>query len=169
MRTSTPSLRFVAALWALLASACGSTDSRFTAQPDSGVTQDIGGITCTDPQSQCGQVCVSLASDPTNCGACAFACASDQMCVNGRCLGACPTGETRCGQSCVDFQTDRTNCGACDHACAAGLVCSQGSCTVSCGAMYARCDLQNDAGVATGAACTDTRSDERNCGGCGLR
>ena len=128
-----------------VAQGCGDTDTRFTVQPDSGIATDMGGLTCDAPLSPCRNTCLDLGSDSMNCGTCGFACAGDQMCVSGRCLGACPTGQTRCGQRCVNLNTDRTSCGSCERSCAAGLVCSEGACTQECGPMYARCDLVGDA------------------------
>jgi hypothetical protein len=55
-------------------------------------------VTCQGGTSACGGVCVDLATDPTNCGACGVA--------------------SVCGGSCVlDFTHDPMNCGGC------GLVC----------------------------------------------
>jgi hypothetical protein len=134
-----------------LAPGCSDTDGRFTLQSDAATTDIGGGLVCADPLSPCRSMCLDLSSDPANCGTCGFACASDQMCVSGRCLGACPTGQTRCGQRCVNLQTDRTSCGTCERACAAGLVCSEGECAPTCGPMYARCDVLGDAGVRSDA------------------
>jgi hypothetical protein len=74
--------------------------------------------------------CVTLASDPQNCGACGVVCSND--CCKG---------------SCTALNTDPSNCGSCGNVCGANTVCRQGKC-VEC-ATDADCtgtDATNDGG-----------------------
>jgi hypothetical protein len=59
----------------------------------------------------CGDVCVDLSTDATNCGRCGAVCYA----------GAC------CAGVCVDTETDRRHCGGCDVSCG-GLECCAGLC-----------------------------------------
>ncbi len=78
--------------------------------------------------------CVSLSTDPRNCGAIGNSCAEGESCSGGMCVcgasgGACGAGEACCGGACVDVTSDAMNCGACGNACGAnGPSCVDGSC-----------------------------------------
>ena len=135
----------------------------------SGTPTSPGG--CPNPdQTSCSGVCVDLASDDANCGACGNACAYNQSCSgDGRCMTAdsiscLPGYPTACSNAqhpfyCVDTENDSQNCGACGNACAPGEGCYGGSC------------LNFDPCTTAGGAwcngrCTDLLIDESNCGAC---
>jgi MYXO-CTERM domain-containing protein len=110
------------------------------AQPTGGAPQTGGNtptgtggasaLTCTEPFTLCGNVCVNLDSDSDNCGQCGNACAPTEVCSAGVCTtGGCPTGTTQCDQSCVDILTDPLHCGGCNLSCDAGQTCTNGVCT----------------------------------------
>jgi hypothetical protein len=92
---------------------------------------DSGG--CVAPETTCGGVCVSLASDPANCGACGNACTPGEVCSASACTSGCGVGLSNCGGSCVDLKTDPANCGACATPCASGVACVSGSCATGSG------------------------------------
>ena len=48
---------------------------------------------CSTDQVLCGSSCVSLQSDPSNCGACGNACGAGQGCSLGACVACGPGGE----------------------------------------------------------------------------
>ena len=48
---------------------------------------------CPSDQRLCGGACVSLQSDPGNCGACGAACGAGQGCSLGACVACGPNGE----------------------------------------------------------------------------
>jgi glucosylceramidase len=58
----------------------------------------IRGPICPVDQTACGQVCVTMMSDPLNCGGCGIACSAGQMCESGACQ--CAAGVV-CNGSCV--------------------------------------------------------------------
>ncbi|MEI8258657.1 MAG: hypothetical protein WCJ30_23535, partial [Deltaproteobacteria bacterium] len=72
---------------------------------------------CPAPLAVCGDQCVNLQTDPTNCATCGHACGAAQGCVAGVCAVQCPIPEAACGGLCTSTQTDRFNCGACGSAC----------------------------------------------------
>ncbi|HVV83797.1 MAG TPA: MXAN_6577-like cysteine-rich protein [Kofleriaceae bacterium] len=130
------------AVLALLAVACGSDDPP-----------------CPGSQTLCGDVCVDLASDRANCGACGTTCLAGEVCSGaGACELSCQAGLTACDGTCTNTDSDRANCGACGHACDDGEVCNgSGQCELSCQAGLTACD----------GTCTDTDTDRANCGACG--
>lgn len=99
-----------------------------------------------------GDACVSLASDPLNCGTCGHACAEGISCQNGAC--ACPEGTSSCDGACVDVQSDPAHCGSCEIACSPGATCESGAC--SCPESLSAC----------GGTCADLQSDPDHCGDC---
>ena len=109
----------------------------------------------------CGNACVNVQLDPTNCGACGKACKAGQVCSAGSCALGCFGGTVQCagpnGDVCVDPLTSPVNCGACGKACKAGEVCSAGQCGLSCAGGSTMC----------GGLCVSTQHDPANCGGCG--
>lgn len=50
---------------------------------------------CSDVEMDCNGACVSVASDPRNCGGCGIQCKSGQACVTGLC--GCAQGMMVCG------------------------------------------------------------------------
>jgi hypothetical protein len=109
-------------------------------------------------------------TDENNCGACGNFCATTETCQAGVCLSTCD-GATpdRCGAApgvCTNVQTDENNCGVCGTQCGTGQACLGGVCTTTCppaGGPAANVDL---CGMTPGF-CTDTDTDETNCGACG--
>src|SRR6185369_14004050 len=97
--------------------------------------------------------CLSVVSDPMNCGKCANVCPTPAngaaKCDKKRCTVACNPGYTNCDGSCVSLSSDGTHCGACDKKCGALEVCASGSCALLCGVGTTNC----------GSSCVDTRSD----------
>jgi len=98
-----------------------------------------GASGCVAPKPDvCGAACVDLSSDPANCNACGFACASpnaSSTCAGGVCgLGVCATGFANCDQDPAngcesDPMTDAANCNGCGNACMLGAICVGGFCT----------------------------------------
>jgi hypothetical protein len=89
---------------------------------------------CSIYQAVCGGACVTVASDPKNCGSCGHQCsASTPICVGGGCTGSClpGAGQTACAGTCVDLQTDNGNCGTCGHACGMNQGCVGGNCAAA--------------------------------------
>lgn len=105
----------------------GARDAGVGDQLDGAIADgDGGGLVppageCTVGLSRCGEQCVSLESDVTNCGACGVVCPSGGECRTGVC---CDLDEIVCGDGCVDVETDPRNCGAC------GLDCGAGDCVL---------------------------------------
>jgi len=128
----------------------------------------VDDATCGPGTTRCGSSCVSLESDPFNCGACENACPPDpgQMigsCVNGACVTGCLPNQTDCGGFCSDLEADPFNCGACGNVCPpepgrmAGM-CAAGVCLQGCAPGQVQC----------GGFCTDLQSSPFNCGACGV-
>jgi hypothetical protein len=44
-----------------------------------------GTCSCAPETNRCGNQCVDVLTDPTNCGGCGRACNPGQICVNGAC------------------------------------------------------------------------------------
>jgi hypothetical protein len=67
---------------------------------------------------------------------------------------------------CASTKTDNANCGACGVACGTGLLCTNGACTNACAGQDggAQTLCTPDAGA---PYCTDTQTDNANCGACG--
>jgi hypothetical protein len=61
-----------------------------------------GGETPACPQTVCGGSCVSLQTDPGNCGSCGHACAALEICD----LGVCTTGTDGSVEAASDAATD---------------------------------------------------------------
>jgi uncharacterized protein DUF5050 len=129
--------------------------------------------TCSAPTVTCEPkegtpYCADLADDNANCGKCGFACGAVEVCADGGCAPGCPMlstmPETLCTPEggadagspyCADLYNSPTDCGHCGHSCGAG----------KCQAMECYC-LSPD--VMCGGVCSDTTTDSKNCGGCGL-
>jgi hypothetical protein len=88
---------------------------------------------CSIYQKTCGGQCMTVATDPQNCGGCGVKCAAGQVCSGGACTGSCLPGSglTACSGQCVDKSSDNNNCGACGHACGASQGCVGGSCVTA--------------------------------------
>ncbi|KAL4279721.1 hypothetical protein GQ457_03G022790 [Hibiscus cannabinus] len=61
----------------------------------------------------CGNMCVNLATDHNNCGACKKKCKYTEDCCRGEC---------------VNIAFDKRHCGTCDHRCLPGYFCVYGMC-----------------------------------------
>ncbi|MBI5516853.1 MAG: FG-GAP repeat protein [Deltaproteobacteria bacterium] len=72
-------------------------DARPDSTPDATGADTAGDRTvrpCLTPSMLCGDVCVNVTSDPSNCGGCGAACAG--VCSAGRCTMPCPSGSVFC-------------------------------------------------------------------------
>jgi len=117
-----------------------------------------------------------------DCGYCGNTCGAGQKCAadgNGRLSCMCDPGLTFCqtGENqglpegyCVDVSSSPGNCGACGNRCSLGgggysqlAVCDFGKCTIGCRDGAADCNGSQADGCEI-----DTKSDPRNCGGCGI-
>lgn len=120
-------------------------------------------LECPPSTPLCGDACVDLQTDPSNCGACGLACDADQACRFGFCgpVPACDGPLVLCGDECVDLQTDQRHCGWCDTLCQAWEHCTAGVCIEDplppCDVTQIRCD----------DVCVNFLSDDMNCGDCG--
>ncbi len=144
---------FTAAL-ALLWMGCGTgTD----------VASEMEALSCGNNPSihACGDACVNILSDTSNCGACGNVCAANQVCTAAVCLVPCGTpGYSNCNGFIIDgcevnTESDHANCGACGHACGPAQTCSSGSCTCPGGETIC------------GSNCANLSADTGNCGSCG--
>ncbi len=145
-----------------------------------------GQLKCRAPFENCDGVlangCETSIFTDDNCGACGNKCGAGQKCVVGEqdrpsCM--CDPGLTFCqtGEKhgipqgyCVDVSSSVGNCGACGNSCVAFAVglgqsplCDFGKCAVRCLDGWADCNGSRSDGCET-----DTKSDPRNCGGCGI-
>jgi hypothetical protein len=133
-----------------------------------------------------GDVCIDLFFDRANCGACARACAANQVCGNGMCLTpptmTCGAGQLVCGDPvdpakvyCTDPNGDPRNCGRCGNICAGACmagVCQGGSvdagrATAAGGAGSCPAVAPNVCMNGTASYCVDLLRDANNCGACG--
>jgi hypothetical protein len=119
---------------------------------------------CTAPETDCGGTCYATQTDPNHCGAGCTQCTPPPAngaatCSSGTCGVSCNAGFSDCGgmtPCAFDTMNDRTHCGTGCAACSTGYSCSGGSCV--CGpAPYQICN----------GTCTDTYTDDSNCGTCG--
>jgi len=120
----------------------------------------VGGFcTCPAGQTDCTAqgTCANTNTDPSNCGTCGNDCSTGtagDLCVSGTCSAglACTTANE--ASTCTD----------------AGTICLSGTC--GCG-MNGATDGLTDCGAQLGCTdstcvgCTDTMTDNNNCGGCG--
>lgn len=153
----------LAVLFTLAGCNCGSTP------PGSQDGGSSTGAACASDQTRCGERCVSLTSDPANCGACGTTCATGAnatpACGAGRCGLLCATGFADCDGDAMngcetDTRSSAANCGRCGNTCPApsgmSASCSAGACMACPGGQ-----------TACGARCVDLQSDRANCGACG--
>jgi hypothetical protein len=126
---------------------CGEDETRCTPG------ELVGRCECQGGLSLCSGACVSLESDPENCGQCGTACPANTVCSAGQCSGDCEPTATKCDQSCTNLQTDPYNCGECGKVCVTPQ-CVDGSC--ACSATELKC----------GSECVDILSNPAHCGKC---
>ncbi len=115
--------------------------------------------------------CETRLNTNDHCTGCNDKCPAGKTCMNrdGVWGCQCADGETVCGSTCVTLGDDPLNCGACNNACPGRLrphfepSCTFGVCGGACENGYADCDGLKDNGCET-----NTRVDNRNCGGCGI-
>jgi hypothetical protein len=113
----------------------------------------------------------NTATDPSHCGGCDNACPPGVACVDGGCAASCVPPNTACVDGCFDLSSDPDHCGAScpGYPCPpvgpnAYSVCTYGTCTIG-------CDEPGTtlcAGATGPPFCTDTRTDPKNCGTCGV-
>ncbi len=126
----------------------------------------------------CGNACVNLANDTSNCGGCGVRCGPSETCMGGQCRcgstsatggEACPgAGNECCGGGCVAVASSTTHCGTCGNACGPSEICSGGRC--ACGGTTASGTGEACSGTGNeccGGGCTDIRSTVSSCGMCG--
>lgn len=139
-----------------LCSACGGSTS--PAPPVDARATDA--LVCPEEQTPCGLGCVTLASDPKNCGRCGNDCAvlGEAECQEGRCVfvGTCTAPEKLCDNRCVNVLTDNFNCGDCRVPCEIqkSFRCEGGQCEC----LPGRTECMGH--------CVDTNEDEGHCGEC---
>ncbi|MBL8603387.1 MAG: hypothetical protein JNK72_15790 [Myxococcales bacterium] len=113
-------------------------------------------VRCDAPLSPCGDRCVLLSFDQSNCGACGHRCPEGADCANGQCR--CNPGYTlTCEGRCTNPMADNNHCGACGQRCVRGQICSGGRClAITCPEGQTKC----------GNICADLQTDTENCGIC---
>jgi hypothetical protein len=140
-------------------------------------TAGVCGLTCSMGYHLCTSQCLSNSS-VSSCGASCSACGSvvngTAGCSGTACeIASCLTGYANCdgvfADGCnVDTQTDPANCGGCTKACSlpnATAGCASSACTIaSCNASYMDCNM-----MASDGCEVDIKSDNGNCGGCGIK
>ncbi len=131
--------------------------------------ENVDGICCPTGFIACGPpnalACFNPATSNTHCGMCNTACVG-QFCQAGTCQTAClAPNENGCGL-CTNQDTDPDFCGVGCVDCPTGAACvdSQPGAELGVGAACAACPT----GPALGCngQCTNTNSDNNNCGGC---
>jgi hypothetical protein len=152
---------------------CGSCNHYCYASYSNQTTSCVEGAcvsTCTSGYLDCDGVAsngceTQVANNRLQCGACGHACASDQICASGVCVG-CATGFSVCGNTCVSFSSDAANCGGCGLACVSPPhgygVCVAGGCAIACNSGYLDCD-----GVSLNG-CEVSAKAQTSCGACGV-
>ena len=91
--------------------------------------------------------CATTASDNANCGACGNACGAEQVCQGGACVTSCSSTQTLCGVASSDAGADASTDASTDAS------------------SDASGDASRDGG---GAYCANFKTDNANCGGCGV-
>lgn len=155
---------------AVLCVACGAPPYTF----DASIRTDAHCDFCDD-----GGVCLDLATDPLNCGACGRTCLTAPnaraTCTRGTCGVECSGTFADCNvdpaDGCeTDLSSSALHCGSCMHPCTprTGLglapTCVAAQCRDACDSTHGDCnsDLQSD-------GCeSDLQSSSTNCGGCGV-
>lgn len=141
----------------------------------------LGACTCSPNLADCDGLArngceVNVSKDADNCGTCGDSCSlnhiSNRTC-NGTCNGTCEAGYRDCNgdkrkDGCeVSIASDVKNCGGCGLGCSTDHVsasCTQGVCDGACSGTYADCNKDKQ----TDGCETDSSTDVKNCGGCGL-
>lgn len=84
---------------------------------------------CSGGRLCCDGDCVSVLTDPRNCGECDNVCVpvGSSRCVNGECR-PCDGLRVVCDGQCVDLTTDPSHCSACNRQCRAREECIGGNC-----------------------------------------
>jgi hypothetical protein len=123
--------------------------------------------TCGAGTTQCGQSCVNTQTDQVNCGACGTLCGAGEQCVGGKCTLSCQTGLTLCSAPQVDGGVSD----AASDAVADVVVSDAANDGASSDASSdAASDASSDAGPVLGVPyCANLKSDDANCGGCGVK
>ena len=83
-------------------------------------------LQCMSGTVRCGDTCVAIQTDSSNCGSCGSACSGGNVCVAGACV--CPVGQGLCNGVCTAVANDPNNCGACGVECGQDQACNQGVC-----------------------------------------
>jgi hypothetical protein len=107
-------------------------------------------VGCDAGLTDCGGICVDLATSNANCGACGAACAEFVNCSSGQCGGViapppppvtCAPGLANCGTYCANTSQDAANCGLCGWDCGSRdlYFCYQGFCVNYCEVGTRRC------------------------------
>lgn len=126
---------------------------------------------CGADEINCNGECVNPKTDIRYCGAAldckgsnvGSACASGQVCANGKCKLECDAGSIECKGECINPLNDNRYCGAKDscsddasdgEVCPTGSICSGGECEVQCDPGLVECE----------GRCIDPKSDNNFCG-----
>ncbi|MEZ4220214.1 MAG: hypothetical protein R3B13_04735 [Polyangiaceae bacterium] len=128
------------------------------AQPEDDIGGEATPILQQCAKDMCGEACVSLDSDPNNCGQCGRTCPEATTCAGGQCQAVCDGEQASCADGCAEITTDSLNCGGCGHACVPGQACKGGQCVAACSPPLRACDDE----------CVDVQVDAANCGACGF-
>ncbi len=121
-----------------------------------GQSCSAGACLCNAGLTLCGNTCVDLSTQPTDCGSCGHGCDGGQACSSGNCgINPCNADQALCSGMCVDLSTSAPNCGACGAACGGGRNCVGSQC--QCPQGLTLCGTQ----------CTNLETDTGNCGACG--
>jgi hypothetical protein len=120
---------------------------------------------CAEGETECGDLCLDLAVDIDNCGACGTVCAAGQTCSASACTDICAAGQQFCGGGCVDPGTDPAFCGATD--CAGGAIGEQCANNYDCVGGGCECNVAGGYTECGPNSCVDLTSDINNCGTCG--
>jgi hypothetical protein len=126
---------------------------------------------CPIPQTNCSSVgCTDTSTDNNNCGSCGNICGGADTCAGGQCTSPCATC-TNCHFDSFNFgwfigvPTYLCRCNG--RSCGLGNPVSGGTCCTSCPPGQTFCFNWLGWPVASAGACTDTSTDNNNCGGCG--
>lgn len=108
----------------------------------------------------CQNVCVEMASSPTNCGACGVTVTAPRLCSVG--VPSCPSfRQTYCPASntCAELSTSSAHCGACERPVPPGQLCVGG---------VATCGQPGDTYCRAQSTCANLSSNAQHCGACGV-
>ncbi len=119
---------------------------------------------CGAGATQCGSSCVNTQTDQVNCGACGTLCGAGEQCVAGKCSLSCQVGLTLCKAPQVDG-------GVSDASADVAVSDASGDAMSDASISDASSDASViDAGPVLGATyCANLKSDDANCGGCGIQ